>query len=375
MSDSKPLKAHAKLEGKIEVRSKVKVKGRKDLSIYYTPGVAEPCREIAEDSSAAYKYTGKGNTVAVVTDGSAVLGLGNIGPLAALPVMEGKCMLFKQFAGIDAFPICLDTQDVSEIVAAVKAIAPGFGAVNLEDISAPRCFEIERRLHNELSVPVFHDDQHGTAVAVLGGLINALKVCEKKAEDVKIVISGAGAAGLAICDLLVGYGAKNLTLFDSRGAIFDGRAALDPEKARLAKLTNKDHFDGPLTEGIKEADVFVGVSVPGILTKEMVSTMSEDAIVFAMANPTPEIMPDEAFAGGAKIYASGRSDFPNQINNSLVFPGLMRGLLDSRKKLTDKMKIEAAEALAALVKNPSAKKIIPDMFNKRVAKAVSAVIK
>lgn len=374
-SFSKVLKLHEKLRGKIEIKTRRTIRTKSQLSAFYTPGVAEPCREIHKNPNAVYRYTNKWNSVAVVTDGSAVLGLGNIGPKAALPVMEGKCMLFKQFGNIDAFPICLSTQDPLEIVQVVKAISPGFGAVNLEDISAPRCFEIERILDNELDIPVFHDDQHGTAVAVLAGLINALKVCKKSIEVVKIVISGAGAAGLSIADLLLKYGANHITLFDSRGAVFDGRPALDPQKARLSKRTNKEFFDGSLKDGIKEADVFIGVSAPDIVTKEMVESMACDPIVFAMANPKPEIMPEEALSGGAKVVATGRSDYPNQINNVLVFPGLLRGLLDNKKKLTDEIKISAAKALALLVKNPTSSKIIPDVFDKRVMKTVSSSVK
>ncbi|MBU1993052.1 MAG: NADP-dependent malic enzyme [Patescibacteria group bacterium] len=376
MNSEKSLHLHEKLRGKIEVTSRAKIRTKRQLGTLYTPGVAEPCKVIHKNPNAVYKYTRKWNSVAVVTDGSAVLGLGNIGSRAGLPVMEGKCMLFKQFADIDAFPICLETQDTEEIIKTVKNIAPGFGAINLEDISAPRCFDIERRLAEELDIPVFHDDQHGTAVVLLAGLINALKVAGKRIEGVKIVISGAGAAGIAIADLLLKYGAKHMTLFDSKGAVFDGRVGLDPEKARLAKMTNKNHFEGPLPEGIAGADVFIGVSVPGVLTTDMVKSMAGKPIIFAMANPKPEISPEDAKEGGAYIYASGRSDYPNQINNVLAFPGIIRGLLDSRARhLTDEMKIAAAEALARIIKNPSPKKIIPDVFNKKVVSSVAKVIK
>lgn len=372
---SEALKSHKKLRGKIEMKNRVRIRNKHDLSIFYTPGVAEPCREIHKNPEASYLYTNKWNSVAVITDGSAVLGLGNIGPRAAMPVMEGKCMLFKQFGNIDAVPICLDTQDPLSIIQIVKALAPTFGGINLEDISAPRCFEIERQLQAELDIPIFHDDQHGTAICVLAGLTNALKVCKKSIEVVKIVISGAGAAGLAITDLLLKSGVKHITVFDSRGSIFDGRPSLDPEKARLSKLTNKEFFDGNLKEGIKGADVFIGVSAPNIVTAEMVKSMAKDPIVFAMANPTPEIMPEEAIAGGAKVIATGRSDYPNQINNVLVFPGLLRGLLDNRKKLTDEIKVAAAKALADLIKNPTPKNIIPDVFNKNVAKVIAQAVK
>jgi len=344
------LDAHLKSRGKLETGLKIQLNTKHDLSLYYTPGVAEPCRKIAEDPSKVYDYTFKGNTVLVVSDGSAVLGLGNIGPKAALPVMEGKCALFKKFGDVDAFPIVLDTQDTEEIIKTVKNIAPGVGGINLEDISAPRCFEIERRLIEELDIPVFHDDQHGTAIVILSGLINALKVVEKKKENVKIVINGAGAAGLATCKLLLKYGFKNISILDSIGLIFEGRENLNEEKLEFAKLTNRDMVSGDLSVAIQNADIFIGVSKPKLLTQDMVKTMAKDFIIFAMANPEPEIMPDLALEAGARIVATGRSDFPNQINNVLVFPGLFRMIFDKKiRQITDKIKIEFAEKLATRV--------------------------
>ena len=368
------LELHADKVGKIEVNSKVVVENKDQLSLAYSPGVAEPCREIHKDANNVFKYTSKGNLVAVVSDGTAVLGLGDIGPLAAMPVMEGKAILFKNFANVDAFPICLDTKDVDEIVETVKRIAPCFGGINLEDISAPRCFEIERRLKEELDIPVFHDDQHGTAIVVCAGLINALKCVGKEAKDIKVVINGAGSAGISICKLLLQYGIGDAVLVDRQGALCPGEAWMNPAQAAMAEITNKDKQTGPLAEIIKGKDVFIGVSAPNLVTAEMVGTMAKDPIVFAMANPTPEIMPDVAKAGGAKIVATGRSDFPNQINNVLVFPGIFRGALDVRAtNITEEMKLAAAYAIASLVTeeelNPEY--IIPSPFDKRVCNVVA----
>ena len=366
------LAAHKKARGKLETGLKVSVSNQRGMNIFYTPGVAEPCREISRNPAAAYEMTSKWNTIAVVTDGSAVLGLGNIGPTAGLPVMEGKAALFKSFGGVDAVPICLDTQDVDEIVRTVKAIAPGFGGINLEDISAPRCFEIEERLINDLDIPVFHDDQHGTAVVVLAGLINALKVVGKSVDSVRIVISGAGAAGIAIGLLLLKYGFKNLVLVDSKGEISSCRKDLNKYKKVFAQDDEGCSFIAGLKEVIVGADVFIGVSKPGVLSSEMVSTMASDPVVFAMSNPDPEILPSDAIDGGARVVATGRSGFPNQINNVLVFPGIFRGALDSRaRKITDKMKLSSAEALAGLIPKPTPAKIIPDVFDKRVAKVIA----
>jgi len=370
------LKAHKKYKGKLNVVSKVPLKSLKDMSLFYTPGVAEPCKEIKKDMECAYMYTSKGHTIAVVTDGSAVLGLGNIGALPGLPVMEGKAALFKEFGNIDAVPICLDTQDTEEIIETVKRIAPGFGGINLEDISAPRCFEIEKRLIKELNIPVFHDDQHGTAIVCLAGLINSLKVVGKSAKDVRVVISGAGAAGIAIAKLLMKYGFKNVVLIDSKGTIYDGRQGLNDMKKQMAKITNKQKIKGGLDRALENSDIFIGVSQPNVATKEMIQSMNDGAIVFAMSNPDPEISPKDAKAGGAVIIATGRSDFPNQINNVLVFPGIFKGALESRAKtITDDMKIAAATALARLVKKPTAEKIIPGVFQKGVAEAISKAVK
>jgi malate dehydrogenase (oxaloacetate-decarboxylating) len=367
---------HKKYHGKLEVRSKIKLTNKLDLSLAYTPGVAEVCRVIAGDKKKVFDYTIKKNTVAVVTDGSAVLGLGNIGPLAALPVMEGKAILFKEFANVDAWPICLDTQNVDEIVQAVKMIAPVFGGINLEDISAPRCFEVEARLKKELDIPVFHDDQHGTAIVVLAGLINALKVVNKKIGKVRVVINGVGSAGVAICKLLILAGVKNILLVDTQGVIYDGRDGLNSPKQDLAKKTNPEKIAGDLAVAMKNSDVFIGVSQPNLVSIEMVKSMKTDPIIFAMANPIPEIMPDIAKKAGARVVATGRSDFANQLNNVLVFPGIFRGALDNGvKQITEKMKLNASYALASLIKNPTADKIIPDVFDKRVMKAVSGVIK
>ncbi|MBT7736442.1 NADP-dependent malic enzyme [Candidatus Peregrinibacteria bacterium] len=370
------LSAHKKYKGKLNVVSKVPLKTVKDMSLFYTPGVAEPCKEIAKKKELAYEYTSKGHTIAVVTDGSAVLGLGNIGSLAGLPVMEGKAALFKEFGNVDAVPICLDTQDTEEIIEAVKLIAPSFGGINLEDISAPRCFEVEERLIKELDIPVFHDDQHGTAIVCLAGLINALKVVKKKKDKVRTVISGAGAAGMAIAKLLMKYGLKDIILVDSRGSIYDKRQGLNDIKKKMAKLTNRKKIKGGLKEVLDGADIFIGVSQPNVATKEMIASMNDGAIVFAMSNPDPEIRPKDAKAGGAAVIATGRSDYPNQINNVLVFPGIFKGALEARaSKITDKMKIAAAEALAKLVKTPTANKVIPGVFHKGVAEAVAKAVK
>ena len=368
------LDLHAEKVGKIEVNSKVVVENKDQLSLAYSPGVAEPCREIHKDPVNVFKYTSKGNLVAVVSDGTAVLGLGDIGPLAAMPVMEGKAILFKNFANVDAFPICLDTKDVDEIVETVKRIAPCFGGINLEDISAPRCFEIERRLKEELDIPVFHDDQHGTAIVVCAGLINALKCVGKKPEEIKVVINGAGSAGISICKLLLQFGIGDAVLVDRQGALCPGEEWMNPAQAAMAEVTNKDKQTGPLTEIIKGKDVFIDVSAPNLVTAEMVGTMAKDPIVFAMANPTPEIMPDVAKAGGAAIVATGRSDFPNQINNVLVFPGIFRGALDVRAtNITEEMKLAAAYAIASLVtiEELNAEYIIPSPFDKRVCNVVA----
>ena len=371
------LEMHEQNKGKIAVRSKVTVKTRDDLSTAYTPGVAEPCRKIRDNKEEVYRYTAKGNLVAVVSDGTAVLGLGDIGPEAAMPVMEGKALLFKEFADIDAFPICLDTKDTEEIIKTVKNIAPCFGGINLEDISAPRCFEIEKRLKEELDIPVFHDDQHGTAIVVAAGLLNALKFVGKKMEDANIVINGAGSAGISICKLLLQFGAGNVVLVDQKGALCLGEDWMNPAQKDMAEITNKDKQRGPLTEIIKDKDVFIGVSAPNIVTAEMVSTMADDAIIFAMANPTPEIMPDEAKKGGARVIATGRSDFPNQINNVLVFPGIFRGALDARAgQITEEMKMAAARAIASIISDDELNEeyIIPGAFDERVCKAVAKAV-
>ncbi|MEW9095816.1 MAG: malic enzyme-like NAD(P)-binding protein [Clostridiaceae bacterium] len=371
------LKLHEEKCGKIEVISKISVKNKKDLSLAYTPGVAEPCKKIHEDVENVYKYTAKKNLVAVVSDGTAVLGLGDIGPEAAMPVMEGKSILFKEFANVDAFPICLATKDVDEIVKTVKYLAPTFGGINLEDIGAPRCFEIERRLKEELDIPVFHDDQHGTAIVVFAGLINAVKLVNKKIEEVEIVINGAGAAGISICKLLMAGGAKNIVMVDRQGALVEGAEWMNEAQVEIASLTNRKFEKGELKEVIGGKDVFIGVSAPNVLTTEMVAKMNKDAIVFAMANPVPEIYPDEAIAGGATVVATGRSDFPNQINNVLVFPGIFRGALDVRAKaITEDMKLAAARAIASIVKEEelNAEYIIPDVFNKEVAHVVAKAV-
>ena len=375
--NSLSLKMHEEHKGKVEVVSKVAVKNRDDLSTAYTPGVAEPCRKIRDNKADVYKYTCKGNMVAVVSDGTAVLGLGDIGPEAAIPVMEGKSILFKEFGGVDAFPICLDTKDVDEIVETVKRIAPVFGGINLEDISAPRCFEIEKRLKEELDIPVFHDDQHGTAIVVSAGLINALKLVGKPFDEANVVINGAGSAGISICKLLLQLGIGNVVLVDRQGALCPGQDWMNPAQAEMAEITNKDRQTGPLVEIMKGKDVFVGVSAPNIVTAEMVASMAVDPIVFAMANPTPEIMPEEAAKGGVRVMATGRSDYPNQINNVLVFPGIFRGALDAKATgITEEMKMAAAKAIASIVTDDELKEdyIIPGAFDERVAKVVAKAV-
>lgn len=371
------LALHAKYKGKLEVHSKVPLENKEDLSKAYTPGVAAPCEAIAKKPELAYRYTLKANTVAVVSDGTSVLGLGDIGGLAGLPVMEGKCLLFKRFAGVDAFPICLSTKDPDEIIKTIKYIAPSFGGINLEDIAAPNCFYIEEKLKEEIAIPIFHDDQHGTAIVILAGLLNALKVIHKALASARVVIAGAGAAGIATARLLLHEGVNHLILTDRKGIIYEGRDDLNPYKERIAKLTNREMRKGTLADALRDADVFIGVSHAHIADRKMVRSMARDAIVFSMANPTPEIMPEEALAGGAKIIATGRSDYPNQINNVLAFPGVFRGALDCRARyITEKMKVAAAHALAALVKKPTPHKIVPGVFEKGVAQAVAkAVIK
>ena len=371
------LKQHEEWSGKIEVVSRAKLETPEDLSVAYTPGVAEPCLKIAEDVDLSYKYTRRHNMVAVVTDGSAVLGLGNIGPEAGMPVMEGKCVLFKAFADVDAFPLCVRSNDVDEIVNTVRLLAGSFGGVNLEDISAPRCFEIERKLKECCDIPIFHDDQHGTAVVTAAALINALKLTGKKLDEVKVVTSGAGAAGIAIIKLLVSLGLKRVIMCDRKGAIYEGREGLNAEKQEMAKICNLDKENGSLEEVIKGADVFIGVSAPGAVTEEMVKSMAEKPILFPMANPVPEIMPDLAKKAGAAVVGTGRSDFPNQINNVLAFPGIFRGALDVRAKdINDEMKVAAAYAIAGLVdeKDLAEDYIIPNPFDKRVAKVVSEAV-
>ena len=376
--NEKALELHEKWNGKLDTVSKVQVKTREDLALAYTPGVAEPCKVIAEDPEAAYRYTIKSNTVAVVSDGSAVLGLGNIGPLAAMPVMEGKAVLFKEFGGINAFPICLDTQDTEEIIETVVRIAPAFGGINLEDISAPRCFEIEERLKKRLNIPVFHDDQHGTAIVVLAGIINALKVTGKKKEDCRIVVNGAGSAGVAITKLLLNYGFPHITMCDKTGMLCKGMEGLNWMQEKMVEVTNLEHKTGTLADALKGADIFVGVSAPGIVSQEMVASMNKDSILFAMANPVPEIMPDLAKAAGARVVGTGRSDFPNQVNNVLIFPGIFRGALEGRATaITEEMKLAAANAIAALVDDSelSDENILPAAFDPRVADAVSKAVK
>ena len=373
-NQEKALELHEKLQGKLETVSKTPVRTREDLALVYTPGVAEPCKVIAKDPAAAYTYTMKANTVAVVSDGSAVLGLGNIGPKAAMPVMEGKAVLFKEFGGVNAVPICLDTQDTEEIIKAVTWLAPAFGGINLEDISAPRCFEIEERLKETLDIPVFHDDQHGTAIVVLAGIINALKVVGKKKEDCRVVVNGAGSAGVAITRLLITYGFSNIIMCDKSGILCDGAEGLNWMQEKMVKRTNLAHETGSLADALKGADIFVGVSAPGIVTEEMVASMNSDAILFAMANPVPEIMPDLAKKAGARVVGTGRSDFPNQVNNVVAFPGIFRGALEGHaKQITDKMKLAAANAIAALVSDEELNEnnIMPEAFDPRVADVVA----
>ncbi len=374
----KALQAHEEWNGKFDTVSKAKIDSREALAIAYTPGVAEPCKVIAKDKEAAYKYTIKANTILVVSDGSAVLGLGNIGPEAAMPVMEGKAVLFKEFGNVNAVPICLDTQDTEEIIKAVTWLAPGYGGVNLEDISAPRCFEIEERLKETLNIPVFHDDQHGTAIVVLAALINALKIVKKEAKDCKVVVNGSGAAGIAITKLMLNYGFKNAILCDSKGIICDGMDGLNPVKQQMAKITNPNHEMGKLADAVKGADIFVGVSAPGVLTGDMVKTMNKDSIILAMANPVPEIMPDEAKAAGARIVGTGRSDFPNQVNNVVAFPGIFRGALEGRaRQITEEMKMAAALAIANLVPEDklNEENIMPEAFDPKVATTVAEAVK
>ena len=374
----KALKCHEEWNGKLETTAKSKVNSREDLAIAYTPGVAEPCKVIAKDKELAYKYTWKSNTVAVVSDGSAVLGLGNIGPYAAMPVMEGKCVLFKEFGNVNAVPICLDTQDTDEIIAAVKNIAPGFGGINLEDISAPRCFEIEERLKEILDIPVFHDDQHGTAIVVLAGIINGLRATGKKKEDCKVVVNAAGSAGVAITKLILKYGFKNVTMCDRHGIIGKDYPDLNWMQKKMTEVTNLDNASGTLADALKGADIFVGVSAPNIVTPEMVASMNKDSILFAMANPVPEIMPDAAKAAGARIVGTGRSDFPNQVNNVIAFPGIFRGALEGRaRQITEEMKLAAAEALAHLVSDEELNDdfIMPEAFDPRVADVVAEAVK
>ncbi len=372
------LKLHYELKGKIEIAARTKANDRQSLSLAYTPGVAEPCLEIQKDVNKSYELTRRWNTVAVVTDGTAVLGLGDIGPEAGMPVMEGKCLLFKEFGGVDAIPLCIRSKDVDEIVNTVALLAGSFGGINLEDISAPRCFEIERKLKERCDIPVFHDDQHGTAVIMLAGLINALKVVGKRLEDVKIVTSGAGAAGIAIIKLLVSAGAGNVIMTDRTGAIYNGRPGLNPAKQEIAEITNPARESGSLADAIKGADVFIGVSAPGVLTAKMVQSMAKDAIVFACANPTPEIFPDEAKRAGAAVVSTGRSDYPNQINNVLAFPGIFRGALDARASdINDEMKFAAAYALAGMVKDAelSCDNILPQAFDVSVGETVAEAVR
>ena len=374
---TEPLLFHEELKGKISTESKCSVKTREALGVAYTPGVAEPCKVIAKDPAAAYTYTIKSNTIAVVSDGSAVLGLGNIGPLAAMPVMEGKAVLFKEFGGVNAFPICLDTQDTKEIIETVVRIAPAFGGINLEDISAPRCFEIEEELKKRLDIPVFHDDQHGTAIVVLAGIINALRVTGKKKEDCRIVVNGAGSAGIAITKLLLTYGFPNITMCDISGILSKNSPDLNAVQKEMMEYTNLSGQSGKLSDALCGADIFVGVSAPNIVTEEMVASMNDDAILFAMANPVPEIMPDKAKAAGARIVGTGRSDFPNQINNVVAFPGIFKGaLLGRATQITEKMKLAAAEAIAALVSDDEINDeyIMPQPFDPRVADAVCKAV-
>lgn len=376
--NEKALKLHEEWNGKLETVSKTPVKSREDLSLAYTPGVAEPCKVIAADPEAAYKYTIKSNTVAVISDGSAVLGLGNIGPLAAMPVMEGKAVLFKEFGGVNAVPICLDTQDTEEIIKTVTYLAPAFGGINLEDISAPRCFEIEERLKETLNIPVFHDDQHGTAIVVLAGIINGLKVVGKQKETCKVVVNGAGSAGVAITRLLQTYGFQNIIMCDKVGIVDKTTKGLNWMQQKMAEITNPNHETGSLADALKGADIFVGVSAPNIVTSEMVASMNRDSILFAMANPVPEIMPDIAKAAGAKVVGTGRSDFPNQVNNVVAFPGIFKGALEGRAaQITEEMKLAAAYAIAGLVPEEELNEdnIMPEAFNPKVAEVVAEAVK
>ncbi|MCI8432212.1 MAG: NADP-dependent malic enzyme [Lachnospiraceae bacterium] len=377
-NNEKALAMHEQWNGKLETVSKSPVNSREALAIAYTPGVAEPCKVIAADTEAAYRYTMKANTVAVVSDGSAVLGLGNIGPHAAMPVMEGKAVLFKEFGGVNAVPICLDTQDTEEIIKAVTWLAPGFGGINLEDISAPRCFEIEERLNEILDIPVFHDDQHGTAIVVLAGIINALKVTGKRKEDCRVVVNGAGSAGIAITKLLLTYGFPKIILCDKVGILAKTTQGLNWMQQKMTQVTNLNGETGSLADALKGADIFVGVSAPNIVTPEMVASMNRDAILFAMANPVPEIMPDVAKAAGARVVGTGRSDFPNQVNNVVAFPGIFRGALEGRaSRITEEMKLAAAEAIAGLVPRDELceDNIMPEAFNPKVAELVAAAVK
>ena len=377
-TNERALELHKQWNGKLETVSKTPVKSREDLSLAYTPGVAEPCKVIAQDKEAAYTYTMKANTVAVVSDGSAVLGLGNIGPYAAMPVMEGKAVLFKEFGNVNAVPICLDTQDTEEIIKAVTYLAPGFGGINLEDISAPRCFEIEERLKAILDIPVFHDDQHGTAIVVLAGIINALKVVGKEKETCRVVVNGAGSAGVAITKLLLTYGFTNVIMCDKVGIISKDTEGLNWMQQKMTEVTNPDHETGTLSDALKGADIFVGVSAPNIVTPEMVASMNKDAILFAMANPVPEIMPDVAKAAGARVVGTGRSDFPNQVNNVVAFPGIFKGALEGRaSQITEDMKLAAAFAIAALVPDDELNEnnILPEAFNPKVAEVVAEAVK
>ena len=372
------LKLHAEHKGKIEIRSKVPVNTRDDLSTAYTPGVAEPCRKIHADKKEVYKYTAKGNLVAVVSDGTAVLGLGDIGPEAAMPVMEGKAILFKEFGNVDAFPICLDTQDTDEIVETVILIAPAYGGINLEDIAAPRCFEIEARLNDALDIPVFHDDQHGTAIVVLSGIINALRLVGKDKASVRVVVNGAGSAGIAIAKLLLSYGFARVTMCDIRGILSSSYEGMNPAQEAMLAVTNLEDKSGTLADAMEGADIVIGVSAPGVITPDMVASMADDAIVFAMANPTPEIFPDKARAAGARVVGTGRSDFPNQVNNVIAFPGIFKGALQARaERITEPMKLAAAEALAALVSDEELTEefIMPDPFDSRVADAVADAVR
>lgn len=374
----KALELHKEWKGKISTEAKCEVKTREDLALAYTPGVAEPCKVIHEDPKEAYTYTLKQNAIAVVSDGSAVLGLGNIGPEAAMPVMEGKAVLFKEFGGVNAFPICLKTQDVDEIVETVQRLEPTFGGINLEDISAPRCFEIERRLKETMNIPVFHDDQHGTAIIVLAGVINSLKLTGKKKEDCRIVVNGSGAAGIAISKLLLRYGFRHLVICDSKGIISRDRENLNWIKKEMLEVTNLDNQNGTLADALVGADIFIGVSAPNSVTEEMVRSMNKDAILFAMANPVPEIMPDLAKAAGARIVGTGRSDFPNQVNNVLVFPGIFKGALEGKaRQITEDMKLAAAEALAGIVSDEELNEefILPEAFNPKVSEVVSAAVR